>query len=205
MIMTENKRFWILNTLTEYSGIKDKDKLLTFNEVVDLLNKFYEENKGLKLQLDAFKDKICELGVSDAKRYDKRFHRAISNDNTVRLIDHERNNDLISIGFKKHSDAADCSDALQYLCNLMNGLAEENEQLRKENDMFSCELSVSANKEISRNCRIAELKEENKQLKEYKQSVNDALRSWSQKNVTAKQLEVVLAIMEELNVIGDVE
>ena len=42
---------------------------------------------------------------------------------------------------------------------------DENEQLRKENDMFSCELSVSANKEISRNCRIAELEEENKQLK----------------------------------------
>ena len=167
--MTE-KRFWILNTLTEYSGIKDKDKLLTFNEVVDLLNKFYEENKELKLQLEVFKDKLYELGVSDAKQYDKRFHIVVSNDNTVRLIDHERSNDLISIGFKKHSDAADCSDALQYLCNLMNGLAEENEQ-----------------------------------LKQYKQSVNDVLRSWSQKNLTAKQLQVVLAIMEELNVIGDVE
>ena len=166
--MTE-KRFWILNTLTEYSGIKDKDKLLTFNEVVDLLNKFYEENKELKLQLEVFKDKLYELGVSDAKQYDKRFHIVVSNDNTVRLIDHERSNDLISIGFKKYSDAADCSDALQYLCNLMNGLAEENEQ-----------------------------------LKQYKQSVNDVLRSWSQKNLTAKQLQVVLAIMEELNVIGDV-
>ena len=44
-------------------------------------------------------------------------------------------------------------------------LYEENEQLRKENDMFSCELSVSANKEISRNCRIAELEEENEELK----------------------------------------
>ena len=44
-------------------------------------------------------------------------------------------------------------------------LEEENEQLRKENDMFSCELSVSANKEISRNCRILELEEENKQYK----------------------------------------
>lgn len=49
--------------------------------------------------------------------------------------------------------------------NKLNGLAEENEQLRKENDMFSCELSVSANKEISRNCRIAELEEENEQYK----------------------------------------
>lgn len=48
----------------------------------------------------------------------------------------------------------------------LNELSEENEQLRKENDMFSCELSVSANKEISRNCRIAELDEENEQLKQ---------------------------------------
>ena len=38
--------------------------------------------------------------------------------------------------------------------------------------MLSCELSVSANKEISRNCRIAELKEENKELK---QGLNDDL------------------------------
>lgn len=50
-----------------------------------------------------------------------------------------------------------------------------------------------------------ELADENEQLKQYKQSVNDVLRSWSQKNLTAKQLQVVLAIMEELNVIGDVE
>ena len=98
---------------------------------------------------------------------DKRFRITVSNDdNTVRLIDHKESNDLISIGFKEHSDAADCSDALQYLCNLMHGLADENEQLRKENDMLSCELSVSANKEISRNCRIAELEEENEQLKQ---------------------------------------
>ena len=48
----------------------------------------------------------------------------------------------------------------------LNGLSDENGQLRKENDMLSCELSVSVNKEISRNCRIAELEEENEQLKQ---------------------------------------
>ena len=47
--------------------------------------------------------------------------------------------------------------------------------------------------------------EKNEKVIQYKQSVNDVLRSWSQKNLTAKQLQVVLAIMEELNVIGDVE
>ncbi len=52
---------------------------------------------------------------------------------------------------------------------------------------------------------LNELSCENKQLKQYKQSVNDVLKSWSQKNLTAKQLQVVLAIMEELNVLGDVE
>ena len=51
--------------------------------------------------------------------------------------------------------------------DLLNDLSDENEQLRKENDMLSCELSVSANKEISRNCRITELEEENEQLKQY--------------------------------------
>ena len=49
--------------------------------------------------------------------------------------------------------------------DLLNDLSDENEQLRKENDMLSCELSVSANKEISRNCRIVELEEENEQVK----------------------------------------
>ena len=46
--MTETKRFWILNPLTEYSGIKDKDKLLTFNEVVDLLNELHDEKEAWK-------------------------------------------------------------------------------------------------------------------------------------------------------------
>ena len=61
------------------------------------------------------------------------------------------NNETMSIG-----------EALKKL----NELSDENRQLRKENDMLSCELSVSANKEISRNCRIAELEEENEQLKQ---------------------------------------
>ena len=51
--------------------------------------------------------------------------------------------------------------------DLLNELHDENGQLRKENDMLSCELSVSSNKEISRNCRIAELEEENEQLKQH--------------------------------------
>ena len=62
-----------------------------------------------------------------------------------------------------YSDKVDFYELWEFL----NKLNDENEQLRKENDMLSCELSVSANKEISRNCRIAELEEENEQLKQH--------------------------------------
>lgn len=34
-----------------------------------------KENKELKLQLEAFKDKLCELGVSDVKLYGKRYFK----------------------------------------------------------------------------------------------------------------------------------
>lgn len=84
---------------------------------------------------------------------------------------------------------------------------------------LTCECRIYGETENRKNCsyfkkkitksylldKIKELEEENEQLKQYKQSVNDVLKSWSQKNLTAKQLQVVLAIMEELNVIGDVE
>lgn len=98
---------------------------------------------------------------------DKRFDITVSNDNTVRLVDHKESNDLISIGFKEHSDALDCSDALQYLCNLMNGLEEENDVLREQlkteyctghlekSDFEDSQLIIDG-KEI--NCKIEELR-----------------------------------------------
>lgn len=63
----------------------------------------------------------------------------------------------------------------------------------------------TAFEDVMSGVEIVRLLNENEQLKQYKQSVNDVLKSWSQKNLTAKQLQVVLAIMEELNVLGDVE
>ena len=69
--------------------------------------------------------------------------------------------ELIDLNNRKFIDYGD------ECCKLLNELSDENGQLRKENDMLSCELSVSVNKEISRNCRIAELEEENKELKQY--------------------------------------
>lgn len=58
------KRFWILNVLTENSGIKDGDKLLSFDEVVDLLNELHEENEYYKsiffdIVENALEDKNC--------------------------------------------------------------------------------------------------------------------------------------------------
>ena len=71
------------------------------------------------------------------------------------------NGTLTDIDFDKFN-----KESAYALIDEINALYNEKEQLRKENDMFSCELSVSANKEISRNCRIAELAEENEQLKQ---------------------------------------
>ena len=83
-------------------------------------------------------------------------------------------------------------------CNAIIEANNEIDELKRENKKLN-ELCVRYGFEVGR------LEEENEQLKQYKQSVNDVLKSWSQKNLTAKQLQVVLAIMEELNVIGDVE
>ena len=50
---------------------------LKIDEVVNLLNRLSDENKELKLQLEAFKDKLCELGVSDVKLYGKRYYTGL--------------------------------------------------------------------------------------------------------------------------------
>ena len=83
-------------------------------------------------------------------------------------------------------------------CNAIIEANNEIDELKRENKELN-KLCVKYGFEVGR------LEEENEQLKQYKQSVNDVLKSWSQKNLTAKQLQLVLAIMKELNVIGDVE
>ena len=83
-------------------------------------------------------------------------------------------------------------------CNAIIEANNEIDELKRENKKLN-ESCVRYGFEVGR------LEEENEQLKQYKQSVNDVLKSWSQKNLTAKQLQLVLAIMEELNVISDVE
>lgn len=87
----------------------------------------------------------------------KRFELRLCSNGTYYVYE---NGTLTDIDFDKfNKESADA------LIDEVNALYEYKEQLRKENDMLSCELSVSANKEISRNCRIAELEEENEQYK----------------------------------------
>ena len=87
----------------------------------------------------------------------KRFELRLCSNGTYYVYE---NGTLTDIDFDKFN-----KESAYALIDEVNALYNEKEQLRKENDMLSCELSVSANKEISRNCRIAELEEENKQLK----------------------------------------
>ena len=98
----------------------------------------------------------------------------------------------------KHFAYAHSGRQAEKIIQELNELVETNRELYKDNK----QLKQGLNDDLE---LIGQLQKENEQLKQYKQSVNDVLKSWSQKNLTAKQLQVVLAIMEELNVIGDVE
>ena len=87
----------------------------------------------------------------------KRFELRLCSNGTYYVYE---NGTLTDIDFDKFN-----KESAYALIDEVNALYEDKEQLRKENDMLSCELSVSANKEISRNCRIAELEEENEYYK----------------------------------------
>ena len=119
----------------------------------------------------------------------KRFELRLCSNGTYYVYE---NGTLTDVDFDKFN-----KESAYALIDKVNALYEEKEKLKIFLKAFDEELSLA-----NRDCDI--LEEENEQLKQYKQSVNDVLTSWSQKNLTAKQLQVVLAIMEELNVIGDV-
>ena len=89
----------------------------------------------------------------------KRFRVTIGNENDVRLVDYIDNRQLISITFKEYKDAVNCRDALMYQCNLMNELAEENQELKSFNQDLAEELSVCANARISKDNQIERLEE----------------------------------------------
>ena len=120
----------------------------------------------------------------------KRFELRLCSNGTYYVYE---NGTLTDIDFDKFN-----RESAYVLIDEVNALYKEKEKLKIFLRAVNEELDLA-----NRDCDI--LEEENEQLKQYKQSVNDVLTSWSQKNLTAKQLQVVLAIMEELNVIGDVE
>lgn len=141
---------------------------------------------------------------------DKRFTVAVYDENSINgftVLDLEKPNS--SKRLKYENVYIGSKVGCEIVCNFGNSLAEENEQLKQSYKEFEDECQSTFNamnrKQNDLYRKIFKLKNENEQLQQYKQSVNDVLRSWSQKNLTAKQLQVVLAIMEELNVIGDVE
>ena len=75
------------------NGLYEENKKLQFqlNLLQEPTNEFYRgtresanmvgqlkrENRELKLQLEAFKDKLCELGVSNVKRYGRIYHTGL--------------------------------------------------------------------------------------------------------------------------------
>lgn len=139
------------------------------------------------------------MGMTENKRFTMCHEQNDINGWTMSIIDWETKEPFNYTTYEVHSSSiTDTRDEMEDLCLLLNELNDENKKLKMFLKAVNEELSLA-----NRDCDI--LEEENEQLKQYKQSVNDVLKSWSQKNLTAKQLQVVLAIMEELNVIGDVE
>lgn len=140
------------NPNTDLDFIEMLGDCLDEKEIVNRLNGLYEENKELEQQKERYKrlSEIREKEINNRILTIKEFIDDYSDDYGIKNV-------LLDLFY---SEVKEYDLSKKYMA-----LKKENEQLRKENDMFSCELSVSANKEISRNCRIAELEEENEQLK----------------------------------------
>lgn len=85
--LTEQETVDLLNKLYE----ENKKLRFQFNLLQEPANEFYrgarenanmvgqlkKENKELKLQLEAFKAKLCELGVPNVKRYGEIYHTGL--------------------------------------------------------------------------------------------------------------------------------
>ena len=140
------------NPNTDLDFIEMLGDCLDEKEIVNRLNGLYEENKELEQQKERYKrlSEIREKEINNRILTINEFIDDYSDDYRIKNV-------LLDLFY---SEVKEYDLSKKYMA-----LKKENEQLRKENDMFSCELSVSANKEISRNCRIAELEEENEQLK----------------------------------------
>ena len=72
----EDDGYWIRDE-SDFKIIATGLKLGVALNLRAYLNELNDENKELKLQLEAFKDKLCELGVSDVKLYGKRYYTGL--------------------------------------------------------------------------------------------------------------------------------
>lgn len=164
----------------EYRGLCQE---LTEQETVDLLNELHEENQVLEEQYadDCNEANSMTVKISELTEENEQLKRSVQ----YWYAEHKR--------------------IVNNYVDKIKEVEKENEQLKQENKKLQGKYDHLLWLHNGLGCEYDWLKDENEQLKQYKQSVNDVLKSWSQKNLTAKQLQVVLAIMEELNVIGDVE
>ena len=67
----------IIVTDVETGNVYHYGSMSNFLGLIRLLNEQDGKIKELKLQLEAFKDKLCELGVSDVKLYGKRYYTGL--------------------------------------------------------------------------------------------------------------------------------
>lgn len=101
---------------------------------------------------------------------EKRFRVCIDDNNGVGLLDNSVR--LLFFKFSNKEDAVTCEGALKYLCDLMNELHEENEQLRqfinKGRRLSVKELMNNINENESLKKKIKDLQEENEELRQKK-------------------------------------
>lgn len=73
-------RFTDVEDFREYWKAIEKEFYEVYSEIRQLKienKELIDENNELKIQLEAFQNKLCELGVSDVKLYGKRYYTGL--------------------------------------------------------------------------------------------------------------------------------
>ena len=76
-VVSTNEIGEIIVTDVETGNVYHYGSMSNFLGLIRLLNEQDGKIKELKLQLEAFKEKLCELGVSDVKLYGKRYYTGL--------------------------------------------------------------------------------------------------------------------------------
>lgn len=188
--MTENKRF-VSNFDKEHCLIfqdleKEEEYEIGFTNsdedlILNLLNELNDEKEQLKSE--------------------RRDLISVNKDYRNKLSKLEKENEQLKKDIEILNESEDISIETNIeLSNQIRDLKKELSQFRNISTDYNIpydKLTDAFEDSISEN---EQLKSENEDLKTYKEAVSDILISWSQKNLTAKQLSIVIAIMEELDV-----